>query len=215
MVELPFRDRKEAGRLLGEKLALMPGLVRPRVVLALPRGGVPVGAAVARALACPLGVVIARKLGVPGQPELAMGAIAGESSFLDEALVRYLGISADEVEAVIAREAMECSRRTAVYMEGQPELDWAGQTAVLVDDGIATGSTMIAAARHVRHRGAKGLVIAVPVAPVKARERMAAEADEFVTLATPEPFISVGMWYADFGQVSDARVRRILSSSAW
>jgi putative phosphoribosyl transferase len=212
MVELPFQDRAEAGRLLGAELATRK-LAANTVVLALLRGGLPVGVEVAEALKAPLDIVVVRKIGVPWQPELAMGAIAGGTRVLNHRLIRALRISSDEVEAVVARESKEMDRRERLYRGGLPAPNLQGRSVVLVDDGLATGSTMVAAARHVRSVQPDKLIIAVPVASSRACSRLRGEADECVCLALPEPFFGVGEWYVDFPQVSDAEVREILMHS--
>lgn len=212
MIELPFRDRNEAGRLLGAELAAR-GLPANAIVLALPRGGLPVGAEVAEALRAPLEVVVVRKLGVPWQPELAMGAIAGGTRVLDHQLIQDLRISDEEVDATAARETREMERREVLYRSGLPAPDLRGRTVVLVDDGLATGSTMVAAARHVRSAHPQRLIIAAPVASSQACSRLKREADECICLAVPEPFCAVGEWYIDFQQVTDAEVQSILKQS--
>lgn len=212
MIELPFRDRGEAGRLLGSELVARK-LAANAIVLALPRGGLPVGVEVADALNAPLDIVVVRKLGVPWQPELAMGAIAGGIRVLDHSLIRYLGISDEEIEAVVARELQEMERREKLYRGGLPAPDLRGRTVLLVDDGLATGSTMVAAARHVRSVHPERLIIAVPVASSEACRRLRSEADECICLAAPDPFSAVGEWYINFRQVSDAEVQSILKHS--
>jgi len=212
MVELPFQDRVQAGRLLGVELATLK-LAADTIVLALPRGGVPVAAEVAEALKAPLDVVVVRKLGVPWQPELAMGAIAGSTRVLDRRLIQELGISEKEIEVVVARETQEKDRREKLYRGGLPAFHLRGRTVVLVDDGLATGSTMVAAARHVRGARPHRLIVAVPVASAEGCSRLREEADECICLAVPEPFCSVGEWYLDFGQTSDAEVQEILKWS--
>jgi predicted phosphoribosyltransferase len=172
-----------------------------------------VGAEVAETLKAPLDVIVVRKLGVPWQPELAMGAIAGGTPVLDHALIRELQISAEEVEAVVARETREMERRERLYRGGRPAPALRDRTVVLVDDGLATGSTMVAAVRHVRGLHAHRLIVAVPVASSEACVRLSAEADECICLAAPEPFCAVGEWYADFRQVSDIEVQQILAHS--
>ncbi len=212
MVHLPFADRVEAGRLLARELALRefdPG----SVVLALARGGVPVGFAVADRLHLPLDVIVARKIGVPWQPELAMGAIAGSARILDQRMIRELGISDKDVEEIIAREQAEMVRREDLYRGGKPALDLRGQTAILVDDGLATGSTMLAAVHHAHALRAAHVVVAVPIGSAQACGRVRRDADELVCLATPEIFYAVGEWYRDFQQVSDTEVQHLLEES--
>jgi putative phosphoribosyl transferase len=209
MTGLPFRDRSEAGQQLGAELR-QHKLPTSTVVLALPRGGVPVGFAIAQALHLPLDVIVARKLGVPWQPELAMGAIAGQSMALDEELIRDLGISRRDVDAIVTRERAELDRREKLYRSGHPALDLHGRTVVLVDDGLATGSTMLAAARCVRGLGPAGLRIAVPVGSQQACQLMDSECDECICLRRPRPFGAVGQWYEDFRQISDAEVTNLL-----
>ena len=212
MIQLPFADRDEAGRLLAAALAMMK-LPANVIVLALPRGGLPVGLQVAKKLNAPLDVVIVRKLGVPWQPELAMGAIAsGSFQTLDQDLVRALGISREEVDVVINKERAEVERREKLYRKGLPALDLRGRTVLLADDGLATGSTMLVAARYVRSLKPARMLIVVPVGSVQACERLKTEADDCICLATPEPFVAVGDWYADFPQVNDSEVQRFLEA---
>jgi putative phosphoribosyl transferase len=211
MVQLPFQDRTEAGRLLGVELASRN--LGHAVVLALPRGGLPVGAEVAEALQAPLDVLVVRKLGVPWQPELAMGAICGNTRVMDTELIRDLGISAQQMEAVATRETREMERREKLYRGGLPALNLRGRTAVLVDDGLATGSTMVAAVRRIRGLRPEKLIVAVPVSSTQACSRLQQEADECVCLARPEPFFSVGQWYVNFDQVTDTTVQEILRLS--
>ncbi|SRR5258705_7344959 len=214
MLRLPFRDRAEAGRLLGEALASR-SLPKDSIVLALPRGGVPVGFEVARALGTPLEVVVVRKLGVPWQPELAMGAIAsGGSRFLDEKLILKMGISQAAVEAIAARETQEAERREQLYRGDRPALDLRNRTVILVDDGLATGSTMLAAVKCVTNLEPVAVIVAAPVGSKQACAHIRKSADECVCLATPDPFVAVGEWYEDFGQTSDAEVRDLLAQSA-
>jgi putative phosphoribosyl transferase len=185
------------------------------MVLALPRGGVPVGFEVARALGTRLDVVVVRKLGVPRQPELAMGAIAsGGSRFLDDKLIRKMGISPAAVEAIIARETEEAERREQLYRGVRPALDLRNRTVILVDDGLATGSTMLAAVKCVMSLNPLALIAAVPVGSKQACAHVRKSADECVCLATPYPFVAVGEWYEDFGQTSDAEVRDLLAHAA-
>jgi putative phosphoribosyl transferase len=182
-------------------------------VLALARGGVPVGFAVATRLDLPLDVIVARKLGVPWQPELAMGAIAGSARTLNERMLAELEISAAEVEKVIVREQAEMKRREELYHAGQSAPELTGRTAILVDDGLATGSTMLAAIRHARKLKAAIIVVAVPVGSRAACDHMRREADDIMCLATPDFFYAVGEWYRDFHQVSDSEVRNLLLQS--
>lgn len=188
MLPIPFAGRVEAGRLLGAELISRRLGANP-IVLALPRGGVVVGAAVAEALNAPLDVVVVRKLGAPWQPELAIGAIAGGTRVLDRELIRELGISAAEINRVVARETLEMTRREAAYRDGRPAPELRDKTAILIDDGVATGATMAAAARHVRGFQPRKVVVAAPVASFQAAERIAAEADECVWLAVPNLFL--------------------------
>jgi putative phosphoribosyl transferase len=214
MLQLPFRDRAEGGRLLGAELASR-NLPKDSIVLALPRGGVPVGFGVAQALGAALDVVVVRKLGVPWQPELAMGAIAsGGSRFLDEKLIRHMRISQTAVEAIAARETQEAERREQLYRGSRPALDLRNRTVILVDDGLATGSTMLAAVKCVTSLQPVSLVVAAPVGSKQACAHIRKWADECVCLATPDPFIAVGEWYRDFGQTSDAEVRDLLAQAA-
>ena len=214
---LPFRDRDEAGRALGTQLA---AVLRPRpsaadaLVLGLPRGGVPVAQQVAQALALPLDVLIVRKLGVPGQPEFAMGAIAsGGLRVLNDDVVRMLDISAATIDAIARDEAAELARREQLYRGNQAPPALAGRTVILVDDGLATGATMRAAVRAVRTQAPARIVVAVPVASADTAEDLRREADMVVAVATPEPFMAVGCWYRDFDQVSDAQVQRLLAEA--
>jgi predicted phosphoribosyltransferase len=208
MAHLPFADRAEAGRLLAKELS--PHRFRSMAVLGLARGGVPVGFAVADRLHFPLDVIVARKLGVPWQPELAMGAIAGTARILDGRMVRELGISDEDVEEIVAREQAEMRRREELYRGGEPALDLHGKSAILVDDGLATGSTMMAAVRHARSLHAAGVVIAIPVGSKQACDRLRREADDLICLSIPEAFFAVGEWYRDFAQVSDSEVQNLL-----
>lgn len=210
---LPYENRTQAGRLLAAALAQYKS--KPDVVvLGLTRGGVPVAAEVANILEAPLDVIVVRKLGVPFQPELAMGAIAGDDTqFLDNNLVRALGISDQEVNTVIARERAEVERRERLYRDGRPALHLKEHTAIVVDDGLATGSTMIAAVAFARKRSAKRVVLAVPVASEEAIAKLIDKVDECVCLATPDPFFAVGDWYWDFRPVNDAEVIKLLEAN--
>jgi putative phosphoribosyl transferase len=214
MLRLPFRDRAEAGRLLGAELASR-NLPKDSIVLALPRGGVPVGFKVARALGATLDVVVVRKLGVPWQPELAMGAIASSGvRLLDEKLIRKMGISQGAVEAIAARETQEAERREQLYRGGRPALDLRSRTVILVDDGLATGSTMLAAVKCVTSLEPVAVLVAAPVGSKQACAHIRKSANDCVCLATPDPFVAVGEWYEDFGQTSDAEVRDLLAQAA-
>jgi putative phosphoribosyl transferase len=208
-----FRDRTEAGRALAERLKAqrMGGDI---VVLALPRGGVPVGFEVASALEAPLDVFVVRKLGVPSQPELAMGAIAsGGVRVLNEAVVRGLGISEDVIEAVAAAEERELERREQAYRGEIAPQPVAGRAVILVDDGLATGSTMRAAIHALRKQQPASIVVAVPVAAAETCEELQKEVDVVVCAETPEPFFAVGVWYRDFSQTSDEEVHELLERS--
>jgi putative phosphoribosyl transferase len=210
MIHLPFAGRREAGQLLARKFARrIPA--RNAVVLGLARGGVPVAFAVANQLSLPLDVIVVRKLGVPWQPELAMGAIAGTARVLNHRMIAELGIPDDEVEKVITREQAETKRREDLYRGGRQAAALDGQTAILVDDGLATGSTMIAVVRHVRSLNPSKILIGVPVGSNDAVDRLRAEADDVICLAIPEFFYAVGEWYRDFGQVGDNEVRHLLA----
>jgi putative phosphoribosyl transferase len=209
-----FADRADAGRRLGARLVERSlGTPRP-AVLGLPRGGVAVGYYVALALDAPLDVVLVRKLGVPWQPELAFGAISeGGFEVIDADTVRIVGLGADAVASVEGRERIELARRASRYRHDRQPLDIGGRTAIVVDDGIATGATARVACRAARARGAARVVLAVPVAPADAGPRVAPEVDEFVCLATPPDFYGVGRWYDDFTATTDADVMRYLQDA--
>ncbi|HYC48646.1 MAG TPA: phosphoribosyltransferase [Burkholderiales bacterium] len=208
-----FNDRRHAGQVLATKLSQY----RARgdvLVLALPRGGVPVAYEVAHALDAPLDVFIVRKLGVPGQEEYAMGAIAsGGVRVINEEAVRYLRISDEVLDAVAAREEKELERRERSYRGERAAPDVRGRTVILVDDGLATGSTMRAAATAIRSQRPASLVVAVPVAAPDTCEEFRSEVDEIVCAQTPEPFLGVGRWYGDFSQTSDHEVRELLEKA--
>ena len=205
-----FRNRRDAGRRLAARLQRLAD--RSDVfVLALPRGGVPVAFEVAAALGAPLDVFLVRKLGVPGQPELAMGAIAsGGLRVLDRHLIEKLDISSTEIAAVEARALRELERRQREYRESRPAAGVAGRTLILVDDGVATGSTLKAAIQALREERPEAIIAAIPVAPPSAVAPLGALADEVVCLATPEPFLAVGRFYDDFDPTSDDEVRGLL-----
>jgi predicted phosphoribosyltransferase len=203
-----FPSRRAAGNALGAELARLE-LQRP-VVLALPRGGVPVGYEVARLLRAPLDVLVVRKIGAPGQPEFAIGAVASGVTVFDDEMLSMLDIGADYFEAAARRARLEVQRREAEFREGRPPLDLRDRTVIVVDDGLATGSTMLAAVAVARKLGAAHVIVAVPVGARQACDRLAERADRVVCLAVPEPFGSVGVWYADFTQTDDAEVRRLL-----
>jgi putative phosphoribosyl transferase len=205
-----FADRRRAGEPLADALKDLAG--RDVVVLGIPRGGVVVAAAVADRLGAPLDIVIPRKIGAPGNPELGLGAVAEGVEVLDERLVRVLGVSESYLRREIAAQQEEIRRRSETYRGGRPPVDITGKVAVIVDDGIATGGTATAAVRWARHQGAAQVILAVPVAPADAVERLRQDADEVRALTTPEPFYAVGQWYADFPQVSDREVIELLSS---
>jgi predicted phosphoribosyltransferase len=205
-----FRDRREAGRVLAERLADYAGAPN-LLVLALPRGGVPVGFEVARALHAPLDVFVVRKLGVPGHEELAMGAIAtGGVRVLAEDVINSLGLSERDVAAVAAQEQLELEDRERNFRDGRPAPEVRGRTVILVDDGLATGSTMRAALLALRAQRPARLVVAVPVGAPETCAMMRRDADDVVCAATPEPFMAVGVWYADFTQTTGAQVRELL-----
>jgi predicted phosphoribosyltransferase/dienelactone hydrolase len=212
--EIPFRDRREAGRALARWLGGYAGRADV-LVLALPRGGVPVAWEVARALRAPLDVFLVRKLGMPGQPELAMGAIAsGGVRVLDTDLVERFGIPRDRIDAVTREEERELRRRERSYRGDRAPLDLRGRAVLLVDDGLATGSSMRAAIAAVRRLGPKEIVVAVPVAPAATCRDLAGLADDVVCVASPDPFLAVGRFYENFEQTTDEEVRDLLESAS-
>ena len=208
-----FSDRAEAGRVLAERLghyADRPGVI----VLALPRGGVPVAYEVAKALHAPLDVFVVRKLGIPGHEELALGAVAtGGVRVLNDQVVKGLSIPGYVIDAVANWELQELERRERLYRGDRPPPDVRGKTVILVDDGLATGSTMLAAVRALRQQGPARIVVAVPVASPDTCELLRTYVDEVVCAATPEPFYAVGLWYRDFSQTTDEEVRELLARS--
>jgi putative phosphoribosyl transferase len=203
-----FRDRSDAGSRLAEALAHLEG--EDVVVLGIPRGGVEVAAEVASARVWPLDIVVPRKIGAPGNPELGLGAIAPGVRVLDERMLRTLNVPERYLEEEIAAQEEEIRRRTEAYRGGRPPVSVAGKVAVVVDDGVATGGTAVAAVRWARAAGASRVILAIPVAPREAVARLSKEADEVVVVATPEPFFAVGQWYGRFPQTSDREVVELL-----
>lgn len=210
--ELLFVDRADAGRRLSAILEDLVG--RPVVVLGIPRGGVEVAGAVAAALGAPLDVVVPRKIGAPGNPELGLGAVAEGVEVLDDRLIRLLGVDHEYLALEIDRQRREIARRVAAYRGSRAPTPIADRIAVVVDDGVATGGTAVAALRWARAQGASTVILAVPVAPPEAVRRLEREADEVRALYTPENFVAVGQWYEDFPQVPDERVMAVLESGA-
>jgi predicted phosphoribosyltransferase len=209
-----FANRQEAGRLLAAELADLRS--RKPVILALPRGGVPVAAAIARALGAPLDLVMVRKIGAPMQAELAVGAVVDGGTHeivVNEDIVRLLGVSERYIELECQKELQEIERRRERYLGGRPRVDVAGRVAVIVDDGIATGSTMRAAIRATRRRKPAWLVVAVPVAAPETVEELRTEVDEIRCLSTPEGLGAIGLYYHDFSQVSDSEVKSLLDEN--
>jgi predicted phosphoribosyltransferase len=204
-----FSDRRDAGRQLAERLlSLAP---EEPVVVALPRGGVPVAREVALALEAPLDILAVRKLGAPHNPEYGIGAVAEDGTrVIDPEAIAVLGIDGGVLESIVEREVAELRRRVALYRDSRPPLDLRGQTAIIVDDGIATGVTDAAALRAARRRGPSRLVLAVPVCAPDSANRLREHADEIVCLYAPAPFYGVGQWYRDFSQVSDEEVMTAL-----
>ena len=219
-VSLPFADRSAAGRLLGARLlrisaSTATGLSLARaVVLALPRGGVPVGREVSMALGIPLDVLVTRKIGYPPQPELGVGAVAeGGQPVFDEDMLAHLGLTPAALAPVVSRELAELGRRIVAYRGRRPTVTVRGRDVIVTDDGLATGVTARAALRAVRAAGARRVVLAVPVAAPSSAAAMLAEADLVVVLAAPAAFRAVGEWYQSFGQLNDADVIRLLAAS--
>jgi putative phosphoribosyl transferase len=213
-MQLPFANRREAGRVLAE---LMSGYADRNglLVLALPRGGVPVAYELADGLGAELDLIIVRKLGVPGQEELALGAIAsGGATVINSDIVRALNIGEDTIDAVMARERRELLRRERAYRGNRPAPSIEGRTVILVDDGLATGSTMLAAVSALRGLSPAEIIVAVPVAPPETCDALRREVDAVICAATPPSFRGVGAWYLDFSQTSDEEVRDLLDA-AW
>ncbi|MCA8881576.1 MAG: phosphoribosyltransferase [Rhodobacteraceae bacterium] len=210
-----FRDRRAAGSALADRLAA-ESLVHP-VVLALPRGGVPVGLEVARRLGAPLDLVMVRKIGVPSQPELAVGAVVNgdaPETVVNDEIAAAMRLNRREIDALARVQLAEIARRRKIYLQGRGPVPIVGRTAIVIDDGIATGATMRAALRSVRRKGAVEVILAVPVAPPDTLAALAAEADGVVCLSRPAHFSAVGAFYVDFRQVEDAAVVEMLAEAA-
>ena len=210
----PFPDRHAAGRALAQVLA-RKDLAAP-VVVALPRGGVPVAAEIARGLGAPLDIVLVRKIGVPFQRELAVAAVVDGSApevVVNKDVAEIAGIQQDYIDAQAKQELEEIERRRKVYLQGRPRVPVEGRTVILVDDGVATGASVRAALKALRRRSPKVLILAVPVAPLEAIEELREMVDEVVCLRTPEPFVAIGIHYVDFHQMSDSEVIELLAGS--
>lgn len=208
-----FRDRREAGELLAEKL-LNYERRRDTVVLGLPRGGIPVGLEVASRLALPLDVYVVRKLGVPGHEELAMGAVAtGGIRVMNQSVVRQLRLSDEDIDRVARKEVAEMERREKAYRNGRTSIEVEGKTVIVVDDGVATGSTMLAAIEALRAQKAGRIVIAVPTVAAATVPELEEKADEVVAVMAPESFMAVGQWYEEFEQTSDEEVQQCLEKA--
>jgi len=207
-----FKNRTEAGQALSAALEKFKG-AKKTVVLGLPRGGVVVASVVAEALGLPLDVLIPRKIGAPDNPELAIGAIAGEGVVLDQGIISSLNVSEDYIRKEIAKEKQEAERRAKLFRKGKPSPDWTGWTALLVDDGIATGSTMRASIAALKKMHAAKIVVAVPVGPPDTIEELKGDVDLVVCLYTPSSFMAVGQFYDRFPQTTDVEVIEILWKS--
>lgn len=211
----PFKDRRSAGKLLAESVKeLNP--VDP-VVLAMPRGGVPVGLEVAKALGAPLDIVLVRKIGVPYQPELAAGAVVDGDEpeiLVNDDVMRLAGLTRDDINERAKEELVEIERRRHAYLEGRPRVPLNGRTLIVVDDGIATGASIRAAVRALKRRNPRKLILAVPVAPADTIEMLRSEVDDVVCLQTPEPFYAIGIHYVDFHQIPDEEVVRLMNEAA-
>ena len=211
----PFADRRAAGCALA-KVLTDRNRAAP-VILALPRGGVPVAAEIASALKAPLDIVLVRKIGVPFQRELAVAAVvdgAQPEVVVNEDVTQLASVTRDYIDAGVMQELQEIERRRQVYLQGRVRVPLEGRTVVLVDDGIATGATVRAAVKALKRKALKALILAVPVAPLQTIEALKNEVDEVVCLRTPEPFVAIGVHYADFNQVSDDEVVRLLAEQA-
>ena len=209
-----FENRREAGERLAKELLYLKD--RKPVVLALPRGGVPIGVEVSRALAAPLDLLLVRKIGTPGQPELALGAVIdGERMefVVNDDILELLGLSVESARALAEQEIAEIERRQDFYLKGRDRPSTRGRTVIVVDDGVATGATMRAALRGIRRRDPSHLILAVPVAPADTVEALCEEVDQIVCLDMPYPFDSIGRFYRDFRQVSDREVRELLDQA--
>ena len=203
-----FENRTEAGKRLASKLR---DVAKNAIILAVPRGGVVVGFEIAHTLNFPLDIVITKKIGAPGNPELAIGAVAEDGTYLlDKGLVQMLGVSRSYIEAEIERQKTEIKRRLLTYRGDAPDLRIEGLTVILVDDGVATGSTLKAALRSLKNRGAKSVVVAVPVGPLDTISELQQEADRVVFLSTPDPFYAIGEFYENFEQTTDEEVIELL-----
>ena len=208
-----FRDRRDAGRKLAQKLTAYAGRTDV-IVLALPRGGVPVAYEVALALHAPLDIFIVRKLGLPGHEELAVGAIAsGGTRVLNEDIIGYLNISEAVIDAIAQRELQELERRERAYRGDRPPLDVGGRTIILIDDGLATGASMRAAVAGLRTQNPAHIVVAVPTAAPETCEALEPEVDQMICATTPEPFYGVSRWYEDFSQTTDEEVKMLLEEA--
>lgn len=213
--EEPFADRTAAGRALAEKL-IAKNLVQP-VVLALPRGGVPVATEIARALKAPLDIVLVRKIGVPFQRELAVAAVVDGDQpevVVNQDVVHLADVPQDYIDAQVKEELQEIERRRQVYLQGRPRAPLEGRTIILVDDGIATGASVRAALKALKRKGPTRLILAVPVAPAESIAALESEVDEVVCLRQPEPFFAIGIHYVDFHQMSDGEVIDLLAANA-